>query len=141
MNSGEALPEIKNWIKRCFWARSVLDYENKRQVMAEIRKELEPLDRKTTIINIGATEDGIGAAYEVAKILGLETMGIVSTQALTYSGKFSRFVDRIFLVNDKYWGGYLPGTETLAPTTRAFIEASDVISAHGGGENTAVTLI
>jgi hypothetical protein len=102
--------------------------------MGKIRRELQALDPDKWIVLIGATEEGIGGAYSMARDMGLETMGLVSMQALTYSGKFSRFVDRIFIVNDPNWGG--SGT----PTTEAFVEISDVISAHGGGENTAAVL-
>lgn len=119
---------------------SLLDYEDKRKVMGKIRHDLENLDPKEWVINIGATEDGIGAAYHIAKTLGFRTTGIVSTQALTYSGKFSPAVDDIFIVNDKRWGGRDPKTQELAATTQAFIEVSDVIAAYGGGQNTAVTL-
>ncbi|MDB5037432.1 MAG: hypothetical protein JWQ35_960 [Bacteriovoracaceae bacterium] len=142
LTADEVIQEVKKIGKSVYtlFGFSVLDYEKKRQVMADIRRELEPLDRKTTVINIGATEDGIGAAYEVAKTMGFETIGIVSTQALAYSGKFSPYVDRIFIVNDKRWGGYVEGTKDLTPASRAFLETSDIISAHGGGENTAVIL-
>lgn len=142
LTADEVIQEVRKIGKTVYtlFGYSVLDYEKKRQVMADIRRELEPLDRKTTAINIGATEDGIGAAYEVAKTMGFETIGIVSTQALAYSGKFSPYVDRIFIVNDKRWGGYIEGTKDLTPASRAFLEASDVISAHGGGENTGVIL-
>jgi hypothetical protein len=142
ITSEEVIAQVRGIGKKVYtlFGFSVLDYHKKRDAMAVIRRELEPLDRKTTIINIGATEEGIGAAYEIAKAMGFETMGIVSTQALTYSGKFSRFVDRIFIVNDKNWGGYDPGTGQLTPATKAFLESSDFISFHGGGENSAVTM-
>lgn len=128
--------------KRIFtlFGYSKLDYENKRQAMAGVRRELEKLNPSQWIINIGATEEGIGVAYQMAKTMGFETMGIVSTQALSYSGQFSPYVDSIYIVNDIHWGGFMPGTRTLTPATRAFLEVSDVISAHGGGENTAVTI-
>ena len=119
---------------------SLLDYEQKRTIMGAIREELEKLDPKEWVINIGATEDGIGAAYFIAKELGFKTTGIVSTQALMYSGKFSPYVDEIYVVNDAHWGGYVPGTNKLAPTTTAFLSCSDVISAYGGGANTAAML-
>jgi hypothetical protein len=49
-------------------------------------------------------------------------------------------VDRIYIVNDNQWGGYIPGTQLAAPTTRAFLEVADVVLAIGGGNNTAALL-
>jgi dihydroxyacid dehydratase/phosphogluconate dehydratase len=46
----------------------------------------------------------------------------------------------IYIVNDDQWGGYIPGTELAAATTRAFLETADVVHAIGGGNNTAVLL-
>ncbi len=134
--------QIKALEKNVFtlFGYSQLEYQDKDAVMKQIKKELKTLDPKTTIINIGATEEGIGAAYEIAKEMGFMTIGVASTLALQYSGRFSRFVDRIYIANDPYWGGKVPGTDRLAETTKIFLEVSDVISAYGGGENTAAIL-
>ncbi len=142
ISGDEIISQVKALGKTVYslFGYSLLGYEDRDQVMGEITKELEQLDPKTTIINIGATEEGIGYAYKIAKKMGFDTIGIVSTQALFYSGKFSEFVDKIYIVNDSNWGGYLPNTNKLTETTKAFLGVSDVISAHGGGENTAVTL-
>lgn len=119
---------------------SALEYDNKESVFARITEDLKKLDSAEWIVNIGATEEGIGGAYRIAKDLGFETIGIVSTQALSYSGNFSPYVDMIYIVNDPNWGGFVPGTDRLAEATKAYLGVSDSIAAYGGGENTAVTL-
>ncbi len=142
ISADEVISQVKALKKNVYtlFGFSKLGYENWNEVSLKIGEELAKLDPKTTLVNIGATEDGIGAAYKMAKEMGFETIGIVSTKALSYSGKFSDFVDRIYIVNDSLWGGYVPGTKKLAETTKAFLAVSDIISAFGGGENTAVTL-
>lgn len=119
---------------------SALGYASPTKMLESVRKDLSELDNKKVAICIGATEEGIGAAYKLAKDMGFKTLGIVSTQALSYSGRFSDFVDSIYIVNDELWGGYIPGTAKLAETTRAFLGASNFISAYGGGQNTKMTL-
>ena len=42
---------------------------------------LDEFDPSKTIVNIGATPEGIGAVYELAKRRGFVTTGIISTQA------------------------------------------------------------
>ena len=130
----------KNKYVHTLFGYSRLGYEDEKEVMGSIKDELSQLDPASTLICIGATEEGIGGAYKIAKELGFPTIGIVSTQALTYSGKFSENADQIYIVNDTNWGGYIPGTLTLTEATRAFLGVSDFISAYGGGQNTAVTL-
>lgn len=119
---------------------SALGYELPEQMLTVVKEKLTQLSKQEWIIAIGATEEGVGACYSVAKELGFETIGIVSTQALSYSGKFSDYVDMIYIVNDELWGGYIPGTKKLAETTKTFLSTSDFILALGGGENTAITL-
>src|SRR3989344_5747497 len=89
----DAVAQIKALGKKVYtlFGYSALDYEEKDKVFAQIKAELEKLDREEYVISIGATEDGIGGMYEIAKKLGFKTIGIVSTQALTYSGRFSPF--------------------------------------------------
>jgi hypothetical protein len=130
----------KNKYVHTLFGYSRLGYEDEDAVMTNIKEELGQLDSSSTIICIGATEEGIGGAYKIAKELGLPTIGIVSTQALSYSGRFSEQADQIFIVNDPHWGGYVPGTFRLTEATRAFLGVSDSISAYGGGQNTAVAL-
>lgn len=123
-----------------FFGYSALQYEDEQKLLLATKDELSQLSPSEYIVCIGATQEGIGKVYEVAKSLGFETIGVVSTQALTYSGKFSDHVDMIYIVNDDNWGGFVPYTNKLAETTKTFLAVSDTISAYGGGENTAITL-
>jgi NADPH:quinone reductase-like Zn-dependent oxidoreductase len=95
---------------------------------------LDEFDPASTIVNIGATAAGIGAVYEVAKRKGFTTSGIVSTQAKESNAALSPCVDIVFFVRDATWGGLLPGTQVLSPTSTAMVESSDVVVAIGGGE-------
>jgi hypothetical protein len=119
---------------------SALGYEHSDDMLASVRQILSSLNPEEYCICVGATEEGIGGAYEIAKEMGFETLGIVSTLAMTYTGKYSRFVDRIYIINDTQWGGYIPGTRLAAHTTRAFLEVADIIYAIGGGQNTVAVL-
>ena len=95
---------------------------------------LAEFDPGKTIVNIGATPDGIGAVYELAKKKGYRTSGIVSSQAKKSNVALSPCVDVVFYVTDDSWGGLLPGTNVLSPTSAAIVESSDVLVAIGGGE-------
>jgi hypothetical protein len=55
-----------------------------RQPAELVLGEYEPAK---TIINIGATPEGIGKIYEIAKRKGFVTTGIVSSQARRYDAK------------------------------------------------------
>jgi hypothetical protein len=117
-----------------------LGYQDEAAMLKAVRSKLSELDPATHVVCSGATAQGIGKAYQVAKDMGFETIGIVSTLALSSAGSFSPFVDRIYIVNDNQWGGYIPGTHLAAPTTRAFLEVADIVLAIGGGNNTAALL-
>jgi hypothetical protein len=43
-------------------------------------------------------------------------------------------VDHVFFVPDTLWGGRLPGSDGLAPTSEAIVAVSDIFFAIGGGE-------
>jgi hypothetical protein len=116
-----------------FLGYSGAEYQDKQKMLQQARRILERLDPKTTIINIGATPEGVGSVYQLAKGMGFETTGIVSVQAQKY-GQASPFVDRAFYVQDDSWGGFKPGTEELSPTSRAMIQNSDQVISIGGGE-------
>lgn len=108
-------------------------YEEPDQLLAIAADILDGADPATTIINAGATPDGIGAIYELAKRRGFMTTGIVSTEALKHDVAVSPFVDRIFFVEDPTWGGFLEGTEQLSPTSETMVAVCDLIVAIGGG--------
>jgi predicted Rossmann-fold nucleotide-binding protein len=117
-----------------FLGYSAAEYENKAAMLKQATRILDEFDPRATIVNIGATPEGMGAVYEVAKRKGFLTTGIVSTQAKENNVKLSPCVDVVFYVRDATWGGFTPGTERLSPTSTAMVENSDVIVAIGGGE-------
>lgn len=133
--------EMRDFVQRSgrttvltFVGYSGAGYENRSALLAAAEKVLEGYDPKTTIVNIGATEEGIGAVYEVAEHEGFLTTGIVSTQAKRAGSALASHCDHVFYVEDDTWGGYLPGTERLSPTSEAMVEVSTVVVAIGGGE-------
>lgn len=115
---------------------SALGYEHAQAMLDGAREALSRFPPETTLICLGATPDGIGAAYAIAKELGFETAGIVSSQALAANASFSPYVDRVFVVEDEHWGGRIEHTGELSPTSRAIVDASDLIIAIGGGDIT-----
>lgn len=117
-----------------FLGYSAAEYENKAAMLEHAARILDVYDPKATIVNIGATPEGIGAVYATAKQRGFLTAGIVSTQAKENNVKLSPCVDVVFFVSDATWGGFIPGTERLSPTSAAMVENSDVLIAIGGGE-------
>lgn len=109
-------------------------YDNEPALLAAAEQVLSKYDPRTTIVNIGATEEGIGAIYELAEHEGFLTTGIVSTQAKKVDARVAAHCDYVFYVEDETWGGFLKGTDTLSPTSAAMVENSTVIVAIGGGE-------
>lgn len=138
----EATPdEVRQWVaaqKReviGFYGYSGAQYQDAAAMLAMAERTLKAADPKRTMVLIGATADGIGAVYEVARRLGFTTLGIVSTQAQGAPGvRLSDCVDVVFYVRDALWGGYQPGTTTLSPTSAAMVGASTRLVAIGGGE-------
>jgi hypothetical protein len=109
-------------------------YEDEAVMIAHAVLVLNEADPRTTLVNIGATPDGIGAVYPLAQRLGYETTGIVSTQARANGVLMSAFVDTVFEVEDDSWGGFVKGTTRLSPTSEAMVDCSDRLVAIGGGE-------
>jgi hypothetical protein len=109
-------------------------YEDEASMRKEAEHVLSEFDPAKTIVNIGATPDGIGAVYELAKRKGFLTTGIVSSQARQHNVKLSPYVDHVFYIEDKSWGGFVAPTKELSPTSRAMVENSDLIIGIGGGE-------
>jgi hypothetical protein len=109
-------------------------YEDESSMRKEAERVLSQFDPAKTIVNIGATPDGIGAVYEIAKRRGFVTTGVVSSQARKYNAKLSPYVDHVFYVEDKTWGGFVTGSNELSPTSKAMVENSDIIIGIGGGE-------
>jgi hypothetical protein len=109
-------------------------YQDEASMRKQAERILGEYDPAKTIVNIGATPEGIGAIYEIAKRQGFVTTGIVSSQARQYNVKLSPHVDHAFYVEDPTWGGFVAGTKELSPTSKAMVENSDIIIGIGGGE-------
>ncbi len=117
-----------------FLGYSGAGYENPALMLEQASRILDTRDPSKTLVNIGATAEGIGTVYELAKRRGFHTTGIVSTQARDQKVPLSPCVDVVFFITDTTWGGLLPGTQTLAPTSQAMVSVSNEIVAIGGGE-------
>ncbi len=109
-------------------------YENEKAMLEIARKVLSEYSPETTLVNIGATRNGLGAAYSVAKSTGFATTGVVSTLALENVGDISKDVDYICFIADDQWGGKLPNSETLSPTSQAMVTCSDILIGIGGNK-------
>ena len=117
-----------------FLGYSGAGYEDEAALVTHVTGVLEKYEPRTTIVNIGATIDGIGRVYELAKQRGFATSGIVSTQARESNATLSACVDHVFYVQDPSWGGFVEGSERLSPTSDAMVAVSDHLVAIGGGE-------
>lgn len=109
-------------------------YESPDQVLVEAASILDAHSPETTIVNIGATADGVGSIYELAKERGFATSGIVSTQARDNGVPVAPSVDYVFYVRDASWGGLDATTGRLSPTSQAMVEVSSEIVGIGGGD-------
>jgi hypothetical protein len=137
----EAAPaEVVAWFRDqhaqvlTFAGYSGAGYEDPAAMLAAAGAILDRFAPQSTIVNGGATADGIGAIYELAKRRGFRTTGIVSSQAKQAAAAISPFVDTVFFVPDATWGGLQEGNATLAPTSEAMVRSTDVFVAIGGGE-------
>jgi hypothetical protein len=111
-----------------------VSYENEDAMLRIVREVLSQFPPETTLINYGATMAGLGTVYPIAKSMGFGTTGIVSTQALEYPEAISEAVEYVCFINDNQWGGKLPNSNELSPTSKAMIACSDIMVAIGGGE-------
>ena len=111
-------------------------YQDPGAMLERASRILEVQDPTKTLINIGATAEGIGAVYEIAKKKGFTTMGIVSTLARDERVTLSHCVDYVFYVQDSMWGGQVPGASRLSPTSAALVEVSAAFVVIGGGDVT-----
>lgn len=123
-----------------FFGYSV-DYADEDSMLAIARNVLSKYSPQRVLINIGATAGGIGAVYPLAKRMGFITTGIVSSLAAEHMEYISSEVDHICFVADMQWGGILPESNELSPTSQAMVSCSDILIAIGGGEVTRDELI
>lgn len=117
-----------------FTGYSGAGYEDQGAMLEQAGDILARHDPRTTLVNIGATAEGIGVVYELAKQQGFRTMGIVSVLARNEKVALSPCVDFVFFVRDRTWGGNLPGSRKLAPTSAALVSVSSELVGIGGGE-------
>lgn len=135
MKPDEAVSFIKGLGKTLltFYGFSGLGYENEQEMLRIAREMLSKYSPETTVVNIGASSTGIGAIYPLAKSMGFTTAGIISTQALEYLEDISEAVDHICFIEDTQWGGKLPNSNELSPTSKAMVACSDILVGIGGG--------
>lgn len=110
------------------------DYQKASEPRKTVREILSRYVPRTTLVNYGATTAGMGTVYPIAKSMGFTTTGIVSTLALEMPDEISPDVDHICFIKDTQWGGKLPKSNQLSPTSKAMIACSDFLVAVGGGE-------
>lgn len=108
-------------------------YEDPEAMLAIAGRVLDGVDPARTVIAAGATAEGIGAVYALARQRGFVTLGIVSSLARDEGVALSSCVDRVFFIPDTSWGGRLQGGG-LAPTSAALVGVSDSLVGIGGGE-------
>jgi len=124
-----------------FYGYSGMGYEDEKAMLAIVQKVLSGFSPETTLVNSGATSVGIGAIYPLAKSMGFTTTGIVTNLALEYPGGISDAVDHICFVKDNQWGGNLPHSDILSPTSKAMVECSDILVGIGGGGITEAEML
>lgn len=136
MTAAEAIAFIRGRGKTVltFFGYSGRHYEDDRAMLQIAKDVLSDHSPETTLVNIGATKVGVGEVYPLAKSLGFVTTGVVSIRALKYPEDISEAVDHICFVLDNQWGGKLPDSDKLSPTSEAMVACSDVLVAIGGNE-------
>lgn len=130
--------EVQQWLARnprkllSFLGYSGAGYQHTAAMLAAAAGELARHDPARTIVNIGATAEGIGAVYGLARERGFATMGIVSSQVLASRSAWSPDVEQVFVIEDATWGG-VDAAGRLSPTSAAIVALSDEMVAIGGG--------
>lgn len=116
-----------------FYGYSV-KYNDEEGMLKIVREVLSNYHPEKTLVNIGATMGGMGTAYPLIKSMGFTTTGIVSTEALDFPDSISTAVDHVCFIKDKQWGGNLPNSNELSPTSKAMVACSDILVAIGGND-------
>jgi len=123
-----------------FAGYSAAGYQDPAAMLACAAAVLDTHSPEATLVNIGATPQGIGAVYPMARHRGFTTIGIVSSLARTERVTPSPFVDAVFYIEDRVWGGLLPGSTRLSATSAAIVAHSQEFVAIGGGVIVAAEL-
>ncbi len=136
MKPEEATAFIKSLGKTAltFYGYAGMGYEDESELLGIARDVLSNYHPKDTLIIIGATEVGVGAIYPLAKSMGFETVGIVTTQVLEDPYVISNCVDHVCFIQDSQYGGTLPHSTELSPTSKAMVACSDILIAIGGND-------
>lgn len=116
-----------------FYGYSGMGYEDEEDMLKHVREVLSQYRPDKTLVVAGATRVGIGAVYPLAKSMGFETAGIVTTRSLKEPERISEAVDYVCFIPDDQWGGKLPDSDELSPTSRAMVDSSDILVGIGGG--------
>lgn len=117
-----------------FTGYSGAGYEDAQRMREHASRILAANSPDKVLVNIGATAEGIGEVYELAKSRGFTTIGIVSSLARDEGVPLSPCVDRVFFIKDKTWGGRLPESSALSPTSQAIVDNSSSLVGIGGGD-------
>lgn len=112
----------------------MVGYENEDQMKKIVQEVLSKHSPATTLVNDGATKWSLGEMYPLAKSMGFTTAGIVSRNILDDPTDISPYCDYICFIDDDLWGGKLPDSNELSPTSKAMVDCSDILIAIGGGE-------
>jgi adenosine deaminase len=107
------------------------DYADEALLEQTINDQLKNCSPKDTLINAGGTRIGIGIVYKIAKEMGFETLGIVSTRAKP--DELSEQVDFVIYIEDAEWGGYDEANGKLYPVSSAIVRCTDTALVLGGG--------
>lgn len=114
-----------------FCGFSAAGYEDSQEVEHLLCAQLARFSPQSTVICSGATADGIGMIYPLARRAGFRTIGIVSSLAQAEGIAMSNDVDVVYFVQDDTWGGRQGAL--LSPTSEAMVTACDEMIGVGGG--------
>lgn len=114
-----------------FCGFSAAGYEDSKAVEHLLCGQLARFSPQSTVICSGATADGIGMIYPLARRAGFRTIGIVSSLAEAEGLAMSNDVEVVYVVKDDVWGGR-QGTR-LSPTSETTVAACDELIGVGGG--------
>ena len=134
MSAEEALAFMKSLNKTVitFFGYSGSGYENENAMLDVVSRILLSNSSESALVNIGATGEGLGKAYKLAKSMGFTTTGIVSSLALEYPESISEYVDHICFIKDTQWGGRMPDSDEMSPTSKVMVQCSDLMIGIGG---------
>jgi hypothetical protein len=117
-----------------FTGYSAAGYQDRQTMREHAARVLAASSPSRVLVNIGATAEGIGEVYELARQAGFVTMGVVSSLAQAQAVPLSPCVDHVFYVSDNSWGGLQPATGRLSPTSQTIVDISSAMVGLGGGE-------